>query len=111
MKLNYQNVSVLLGSIVAVTIIAGYLTSPIKWVDKRWAKAGVVQALAKEVDLVKQRLDQKILHDRINGIQERIWKLEDRYPNIEEMPSAVRDEYRRLIKELKELQEKLKEYG
>ena len=108
-KFSLQNVSVLLGCVVAATIIIGYLTSPIKWVDKRWAKAEVVQALSKDLDLVGKRLDQKIIQDRINAIQERLWRLEDKYGSIiADMASAIRDQYRRLLKELKDNEKRLK---
>lgn len=47
-------------------------------------------------------LSQKIKQDKADYIQSRIWKLEDRY-NILTMSPGVKEKYRRLKKELKEL--------
>lgn len=54
------------------------------------------------VDLLAMRLEQKIVNDDLNNIQERIWKLEDRYicygqeECVESMPQTVWEEYREL---------------
>lgn len=53
-------------------------------------------ASAKDLDLIAMRLEQKIQQDRSSALQQRIWKLEDRYEG--EMPVEVYDEYR-LLKE------------
>ena len=58
------------------------------------------------------RLDQKIIQDRINAIQERLWRLQDKYGDIvENMPEMIRDQYRRLLKEIKECEEQLKKHN
>ncbi len=64
-------------------------------------------ALSLDVEQVAFRLDQKILSDRLVGIQARIWALEDRYRG-RVMPQAVLEEYRALIERKRQLQEKLK---
>jgi len=84
--------------------------------DARFAKADVVSA-------VSERLDNKILRDRRDAIQERLWKLEDRHAegfwadkgrahdDIEElvawMTSASRDQWRRLVADLEEVEAEL----
>ena len=84
--------------------------------DARYAKSEVVAA-------VSERLDTKILRDRRDALQERIWKVEDRHterfwadkgraPNdIEElvawMDTASRDQWRRLLAELARVEKEL----
>ena len=87
--------------------------------DTRYAKSA-------ELSTVEVRLDIKILQDRINGIQERLWSIEDRWtarfkaefnrlPNsIDELKSYmsedVRETYRELEIELQRLQEELRKH-
>lgn len=47
---------------------------------------------------MSNRLEQKILSDRANYLQERIWKLEDRYRN-KQMPQTIIEDIRKLKKE------------
>jgi archaellum component FlaC len=61
-------------------------------IDNRWAKAA-------ELKKLELRLEQKIQQDRVDALQERIWKLEDRYPEINKMPVEVKDEYRQIKNE------------
>lgn len=63
-------------------------------------------ATANDLKLVAERLDQKIVTDRINDLQKRIWMLEDRYKDGS-MPNEVRDEIRSLKREIDDLQRKL----
>lgn len=99
----------LVTSIAAVVAIGASL-------DQRYAKADTVSA-------VSERLDNKILRDRRDAIQERLWKLEDRHsegfwtdngraPNdIEElvawMDKNSRDQWRRLEKQLEDAEKEL----
>ena len=43
--------------------------------DARYARASYVQSVA-------ERLDNKIIQDKMDNLQERMWKLEDRWTNI-----------------------------
>jgi archaellum component FlaC len=96
--MNMKKISVILGLIIALTVIVGAGAK----LDRRWAKAD-------QLVMVAQRLDQKIIQDRINAIQERLWRLEDKYGNIiADMASTIRDQYRRLLKEIKDLEKRLK---
>jgi len=70
-------------------------------VEARYAKSAYVKQ-------VEQRLDQKIVTDRMDSIQNRIWKLEDRYGiACAECPDVVKDEYRELEKEYEFLDRKI----
>jgi hypothetical protein len=75
---------------VIVTLGSGFIA-----VDARFAKAQVLQRL-------ELRVDQKILVDRQEKIQERVWKYEDRYLNdIQRAPENDRVQWRKLIEEQK----------
>jgi len=85
--------------ITIIVALAGFISTTYV-LDARWAKADDVQQLS-------LRLDLKILTDRSNAIQERLWKLEDRYgagvPGIplSEVPDLIKEEFRKLQEELK----------
>jgi len=101
--------------LVLVTSIAAVVGIGAK-LDARFAKADVVSA-------VSERLDNKILRDRRDAIQERLWKLEDRHAeqfwadkgrahkDIEElvawMDQDSRDRWRRLVAALEEVEKEL----
>jgi len=83
-----------------LTIIISMITivGTILAVDGRFAKAGDMKKL-------ELRLEQKIYQDRSDNLQQRIWKLEDRYEE-RETPREVKEE----IRELKKEREEIKEY-
>lgn len=96
--MNLKKISVVLGLIISLTVIVGAAAK----LDGRWAKTD-------RLIMVAQRLDQKIIQDRINAIQERLWRLEDKYGSIiANMPEIIRDQYRRLLKEIENLEKRLK---
>ena len=86
--------------------------------DARYARASVVSA-------VSERLDNKILRDRRDALQERLWSLEDRHAerfwtdkgraheDIEELVAWMnrndRDQWRRLVAELEEVEMELEQ--
>ncbi len=61
-------------------------------------------ALAEELKKTQQRLEQKIVGDRANQIQDRIWKLQDRME--ERKPTASEKEELRVLQYEKELLDK-----
>lgn len=77
----------IIGTIVGLITIAGALFA----VDQRYAKS-------QDVELVSVRLELKILQDRFNDINMRIWKLEDRYRG-QPTPNEVTEEIRKLKQE------------
>ena len=94
--MNLKKISVILGLIISLTVIVGAGAK----LDRRWAKAD-------QLAMVEQRLDQKIIQDRIKAIQERLWRLQDKYGDmISNMPELIRDQYRRLMKEMKVLEDR-----
>ena len=78
-------------------------------VDSRYAKVDDIQEILVHVDQVDNRLEIKIKKDRCNSLQERMWKLEDRFGDITKMPQAVKEQSRELKKEYDELQSEIKE--
>ena len=89
-----KKLSLILSIIISSTVLFG-----VGWtIDNHYAKANKVQ-------LVELRLDQKITQDKMDWLQNRIWKLEDRYHN-KPMPPSVKEECRRLRQELKRLQQR-----
>ena len=75
-------------------------------VDARYAKVDDVQQVQDKVKKVETRLDNKILKDRANLIQVRIWKYEDRYEG-KKMPDTIKEVVRDLQKELDDINKKL----
>ena len=57
---------------------------------------------------VEQRLDYKINSDQRDQIQNQMWKLEDRYKDVDKMPKDVKDNYRDLQNRKQKLDESLK---
>lgn len=85
---------------VIIPVIIAIVSATIA-VEARYAKSAYVKQ-------VEQRLDQKIVADRMDNIQDRIWKLEDRYGiSCENCPDVVNDEYRELEKEYNQLEDKI----
>lgn len=99
-----KKLSIVLGIIIAFITIA----TTINRLDGRWAKAKEVEIIYEELQHTQTRLEQKIQEDRSYNIQERIWKLEDRYGfDIEQMPPEIRDQYRRLKSDKEKLDKEL----
>lgn len=92
-----KKLSILVGAIVgSITIVTTVIQ-----VDKYYAKAA-------EVQHIEWRLDQKIISDRVNALQERIWRLEDRYGiDTTKMTPEIREEIRKLKVERQQLDKEL----
>ena len=78
-------------------------------IDNRYAKTSDMADVNEYVQQVDQRLEVKILKDRANALQERMWKIEDRYgDDVSKMPKDKRDQYRKVKKEYDEIMEKIR---
>jgi len=96
-------------SIIAAIIGIGTVVGTAFTVDSRYAKSAEVDSISAYIASVDDRLDIKILKDRADALQSRMWKLEDRYGmDIAKMPDDVREQYRELKKEFDEIMEKIK---
>ena len=88
-----KKVSVIVGICVGIaTLIGAYYTFDCTYSRASWTKK------------IELRLDKKILQDRLYYLQERIWKLEDRYGREN---ACELDEYRRLIRDKEEAEREL----
>jgi hypothetical protein len=102
MKLDSTGFKTLVGFLIALTTLVGTAFT----VDNRYAKDEQVKQVEQQVQKVEKRLDKKILKDRANALQERIWKLEDRY-NGKKIPAAVKEELRKNKAELVQIRKDL----
>lgn len=72
------------------------------WVDGRYA-------LSERLVLVEQRLEEKIQADNASVLQQRAWKLEDRYSGagVPTAPESVKEEYRQVREAREQIVNKL----
>ena len=94
-----------------IAVVVGFCTmmGTAFTIDSRYAKVGEMSEVNEYVQQVDKRLELKILRDRADAIQERMWKIEDRYGmDIAKMPDDRRDQYRKLKKEYDDIMEKIK---
>jgi hypothetical protein len=104
MKLNKAKSQI--AFIVAITTLLGTAFT----VDNRYAKqtqtTAKIDSVEQTIQKVEQRLDKKILKDRANVLQERIWKYEDRYED-KPMPDSIKEVIRDLQKEFDDVTKEL----
>tara|TARA_R100001244_G_scaffold119415_1_gene89055 strand:- start:592 stop:921 length:330 start_codon:yes stop_codon:yes gene_type:complete len=94
-----------------ITLLGGALGTAFT-IDSRYAKSEEIAIIKDYVQQVDKRLELKILKDRANALQERMWKIEDRYGmEIAKMTEEVREQYRELKKEYDDIMEKIKKDG
>ncbi len=93
----------IMGVIIMLTALGGTAFT----IDARYAKNDTLSSVQADIQKVETRLDRKILNDRANRLQERIWKYEDRYED-KVMPEDTKEIVRDLKRELAEIELKLK---
>lgn len=89
----------ILTTALALVSFAGIIWGAQTYLHNNFASAGEVQQLEK-------RLDVKILEDRLFIIQDRIWRLEDRYED-NQMPKEVKEQHRVLVDDKNKLEKEL----
>ena len=100
-----NKISTWIGLLIGLTTLVGAMFA----LDNRYAKTEDISDIESYVEQVDKRLEIKILKDRANAVQERMWKIEERYGmEVAEMSAEVRDQYRELKKEYDEIMEKIK---
>ena len=102
MKTDSTGFKAFVGFLITISTLVGTAFT----VDNRYAKNEQVKQVEQQVQKVEKRLDKKILKDRANALQERIWKLEDRY-NGKKIPAAVKEELRKNKAELVQIRKDL----
>lgn len=101
--MNLKKVAIAAGLTISLFTIAGIMSGAVSKLDNRYAKADLVET----VKTLSMRLDIKILEDRLNATQERIWTLEARHGDFDDMPISVKEEYRGLKKKMKDLEKEI----
>jgi len=100
-----NKISTWVALLIGMTTLVGAMFA----LDSRYAKTEEISTIKDYVQQIDKRLDIKILKDRANALQERMWKIEDRYGmEVAEMSEEVRDQYRELKKEYDEIMELIK---
>ena len=86
----------------AVATIIGAFWAVYTFADSTYAKRP-------DVILVEQRLDAKIANDKVDRLQERAWRYEDRYgERLEKAPREAKEEYRQIKQEKNRAEQQLK---
>ena len=100
-----NKISTWIALLIGLTTLVGTMFA----LDNRYAKTEDLSDIESYVEQVDQRLELKILKDRANAVQERMWKIEDRYGmEVAKMSEEVRGQYRELKKEYDEIMQKIK---
>jgi len=95
-----NKISTWIALLIGLTTLVGTMFA----LDNRYAKTEDISDIESYVEQIDQRLELKILKDRANAVQERMWKIEDRYGmEVAKMSEEVRDQYRELKKEYDEI--------
>jgi hypothetical protein len=110
----WKNIGIILTAVLALVALAAKVGN----LDARYAKAEEVVQIAK-------RLDNKIIQDRMEKLQERMWAMEDRWAErffneknrthdtldelLHFMTEEARNHYRELQREYEKLERELKE--
>lgn len=67
-----------------------------------------IDSMQENIVLIDMRLESKILNDRDAMLQQRLWKIEDRYGvDLFEAPGPVKDEYRTIQAEMEALEREI----
>lgn len=99
-----------IGSIVgAIAILTGIFFG-VESYETKFATAGELEAVIRNVEALSKRLDNKIQEDRLHAIQQRLWALEDRYGGIKvpKAPTEVSKSYREQKYEAELLKQKIR---
>ena len=101
-----NRVNTVIGIIIVILTMVGSAFT----IDSRYAKKDDVQKVAEQVAVVDKRLEIVILKDRANALQERLWKIEDRY-GIDKVKytEEIREQFRTFKKEYNEILEEIKD--
>lgn len=98
-----------LGLLLSICSFISILFGAFFFLDNRYAKAFETSEMKEQTIKIEKRLENKIIMDRIDSLQERIWKYQDRYGEKLEKThdSLVIDEFKRLSTEKETLEKSL----
>ena len=92
----------------ALVVFAGIVWGAQSYFIKTYALAEDLKETKQQLNKINKRLDWKILKDKLDDAQERLWKWEDRYEK-KVMPEEIKQEYRQLQQEKTQIIEDLEE--
>lgn len=101
------------GLIVGAATIIGLIWGGINTLESRFASAADMEQSKQSIQKLNDRIDYNSISDRVYKIQERLWKLEDRYgadlekPKGSKVEELLKEEYRKLKYEKNALEEQL----
>jgi hypothetical protein len=104
-----ENLIKLGGYITSAAAAIGALYGGATFVDGRYVHAPdpEMAEVRGDVLLIGQRLEQSILTDRYAALEQRLWIIEARYPDLRKAPETVQEEYHKLKSELSRLDREL----
>lgn len=98
-----------LGVILGLLSLISSLFGGFFFLDGRYAKATDTKEIKEQTRKVEQRLENKIILDRVDKLQERIWKYQDRYGDRLEKAKdkLIIEEYKKIQDERDRLEKSL----
>ena len=107
----FEKIGVILGAVISILTVIAFIFGAYLHLDSKFAEEEKVEEVKLNVEKVEKRLDFKIVKDKFQAVQERMWNLEDRHGgrDLEGADQSVKEEYRNLQVQQKELKEELKE--
>lgn len=107
----------IVGILTGLATVIGITWAGLNSLDIKYASAEDVEQTKQSIQKLNERIDYNTISDRIYKLQERLWKIEDRY-GVElekakgsKIESLIKEEHRRLLFEKKELENQLKKLG
>lgn len=87
----------ILAAIAAISVLAG-LVFGVNAYETKFATAEDIKQIREDIELLAERLENKILEDKVHDLQRRLWSLEDRYGGrlVPKASQEVLDSYREL---------------
>jgi len=98
------------GIVIGILAIVGSVFGAFNFLDTRFAEEEKVEQIRFSVDEVGKRLDFKIVKDKFQAVQERMWSLEDRHggKELKDADTSTKEEYRNLQVQQDDLRSELK---
>ena len=110
-KFTLKSIGTYIGIFLAICSTIGVIFA----LDSRWVKKEdlsgtlvTIESLKESIEKLDTRFSNKLKSDRILSLQNRIWRFEEKWPDVTLAPQEVRDSVREMKLEMKQLVEELK---
>ena len=90
-----------MAKIISILTILGFAFGAFLYLDARYAKC-------QEVKAIERRLDYKIENDKLMGVQQRLWQIQEKYPTAMTTPLPVQQQTKELEADLEMQKDKVK---